>query len=57
LAFNGRTASQIRASWLPYDGHWGQGGSDRFAKFMMEILTQWHAGREQRARTVTEDNR
>jgi hypothetical protein len=44
LAFNGRTASQIRADWLPYDGHWGQGGSDRFAEFMVEILAHWSGG-------------
>jgi hypothetical protein len=42
LAFDGRTASQIRADWLPYDGHWGQGGSDRFARFMVGTLTEWH---------------
>jgi hypothetical protein len=41
LAFDGRTASQIQADWLPYDGHWGQGGSDRFARFMVGILNQW----------------
>jgi hypothetical protein len=40
LAFQGRTASQIRADWLPYDGHWGQGGSDRFAGYMREVLVQ-----------------
>jgi hypothetical protein len=41
-AFDGRTPAQIRADWLPYDGHWGQGGSDRFAQFMVGTLTQWH---------------
>ena len=40
-AFTGRTAAQIRADWLPYDGHWGQGGSDRFAAFMVRTLGQW----------------
>lgn len=40
-AFEGRTPAQIRADWLPYDGHWGQGGSDRFAKFMVGTLTSW----------------
>jgi len=39
LAFKGLSTSEIRADWLPYDGHWGQGGSDRFARFMIEVLT------------------
>lgn len=43
-AFIGRTAAQIRADWLPYDGHWGQGGSDRFAQFMVQTLDQWPSG-------------
>jgi hypothetical protein len=44
-AFLGRTAAEIRADWLPYDGHWGQGGSDRFAKFMVDTIDQWQARR------------
>ncbi|HXT97995.1 MAG TPA: hypothetical protein VN853_16970 [Polyangia bacterium] len=50
LAFAGRTAAQIRADWLPYDGHWGQGGSDRFASFMVRTIDQWAASH---ARTST----
>jgi hypothetical protein len=56
-AFDGRTPAQIRADWLPYDGHWGQGGSDRFARFMVGTLTHWHENLKQRAGTVTEDAR
>mgnify|MGYP001017098712 CR=1 FL=1 len=40
-AFAGSSADQVRAMWLPYDGHWGQGGSDRFARFMAGVLAQW----------------
>ena len=43
-AFTGRSAAQIRADWLPYDGHWGQGGSDRFAAFMIQTLATWRSG-------------
>jgi hypothetical protein len=39
-AFQGLTAAAIRADWLPYDGHWGQGGSDRFGRFMADILRE-----------------
>jgi hypothetical protein len=37
-AFAENTGDEIRAMWLPYDGHWGQGGSDRFAGFMTDVL-------------------
>lgn len=40
-AFEGLTEADIRASWLPYDSHWGQPGSDRFAKFISEVLSGW----------------
>lgn len=40
-AFAGMTAAQIRADWLPYDGHWAQAGSDRFAQFMLGVLNRW----------------
>lgn len=47
-AFDGRTPAQIRADWLPYDGHWGQGGSDRFAEFMVRTLTHWQGDLKER---------
>jgi hypothetical protein len=37
-AFAGLTAREIRAHWFPYDGHWAQTGSDRFAGFMVRPL-------------------
>ncbi|MGH9465709.1 MAG: hypothetical protein ACRD0X_08670, partial [Thermoanaerobaculia bacterium] len=37
-AFRGLSGDEIRAAWLPYDGHWAQAGSDRFAEFMVEIV-------------------
>ena len=37
-AFEGMTPEQIRAAWLPHDGHWGQEGSDRFAQFIVRQL-------------------
>jgi hypothetical protein len=40
-AFAGLSAPDIRAHWLPYDGHWAQSGSDRFAAFMLDILCSW----------------
>jgi hypothetical protein len=56
-AFEGRTASQIRSDWLPYDGHWGQGGSDRFATFMVGVLTEWHGNRKTTMGSVSEDTK
>lgn len=40
-AFIGLTEKEIRANWLPYDGHWGQSGSNRFAAFMFDVLQKW----------------
>lgn len=40
-AFRGLSAREIRAHWLPYDPHWAQSGSDRFAAFMVETLRNW----------------
>jgi hypothetical protein len=33
-AFAGLDAEEVRRCFLPYDGHWNQEGSDRFAGFM-----------------------
>jgi len=38
LAFKGLTKEEIRDHWLPFDGHWAQKGSDRFGRFMTEVL-------------------
>ena len=40
-AFAGMTEDGLRGDWLPYDGHWGQRGSDRFASFMLGVLEEW----------------
>ena len=40
-AFAGMTEEELRGDWLPYDGHWGQRGSDRFASFMLDVLQKW----------------
>lgn len=37
-AFAGLSPSEIRALFLPQDGHWNQAGSDRFAGFMHQNL-------------------
>ena len=37
-AFAGLRPSEIRAQFLPHDGHWGQAGSDRFAAFLLDHL-------------------
>jgi hypothetical protein len=36
--FAGMSRNEIRAHFLPYDGHWNQKGSDRFAHFLVENL-------------------
>ena len=33
-AFAGSSADEIRSMWFPYDAHWAQKGSDRFAEFV-----------------------
>ncbi len=38
-AFASLQPDAIRKCWLRYDGHWGQIGSDHFAKFMSKLLT------------------
>lgn len=42
-AFAGLDERSIRELWLPVDGHWAQGGSDRFAAFMQTVLVRWLA--------------
>ncbi len=37
-ALAGLQPSEIRAQFLPRDGHWNQAGSDRFAAFMLRTL-------------------
>lgn len=40
-AFSGLTDDEVRANWLPVDGHWNQAGSDRFAAWFRPILVEW----------------
>jgi hypothetical protein len=40
-AFEGLTEKDIRDHYLPYDGHWAQSGSERFAAFMFGFLQKW----------------
>jgi hypothetical protein len=44
-AFQGLDEAGIRDCWLPYDGHWGQSGSDRFARYMVEVIRDWQQSR------------
>ncbi len=37
-AFAGLDEPGVRQHWLPYDGHWNQAGSDRFAHHLLESL-------------------
>src|SRR5262249_44135868 len=37
-AFEGLSAAEIRARFLPHDGHWNQKGSDQFAAFIVRNL-------------------
>lgn len=39
-AFAGLSEEEIRAHWLPVDGHWGQLGSDAFAQLIWQRLQQ-----------------
>ena len=36
--FQGMSPAKIRAHYLPYEGHWNQAGSNRFADFVMSNL-------------------
>ena len=40
-AFKGYGVEEIRACWLPLDGHWNQSGAERFAEFVVPILQRW----------------
>lgn len=40
-AFAGLTPDQVRGLFLRHDHHWGQAGSDRFARFIADIVTKW----------------
>ena len=40
-AFEDLAEDEFDAHWLPYDGHWNQRGSDRFAAFILEVLVRW----------------
>jgi hypothetical protein len=37
--FEGMSRAEIRAHYLPYNGHWNQGGSNRFAEFVVRRLS------------------
>jgi hypothetical protein len=38
--FRSLSESEIRACYFPYDGHWNQTGSDRFANYVAEHLKE-----------------
>ena len=44
-AFQGLDEAGIRDCWLPIDGHWGQSGSDRFARYMVTAIRDWERNR------------
>jgi hypothetical protein len=44
-AFAGLRPSEVRALFLPRDGHWNQAGSDRFAAFVLKSLDRLPARR------------
>jgi hypothetical protein len=43
-AFANMSASEIRKCFFRHDGHWNQSGSDRFAKFMLDLLPKSFPG-------------
>jgi len=40
-AFANMQPGDVRKCFFPYDGHWNQTGSDRFAQFMLHLIPQW----------------
>jgi hypothetical protein len=53
IAFDGFSKAQIDAHWMPYDPHWNQEGSDRFADLLFDSLREWTDNfREAPARNV-----
>jgi hypothetical protein len=40
-AFSGMTSAEISKAWLPLERHWSQVASDRFADFMVQVLSDW----------------
>jgi hypothetical protein len=40
-AFDGSPKEEIVRAWHPVDGHWAQAGSDKFAYFVAELLSDW----------------
>lgn len=49
-AFANLQRADIRKCFFPYDGHWNQTGSDRFAKFMLDVILQSFPERLQASR-------
>lgn len=41
IAYRLKSKEEIEASWFPYDGHWNQQGSDIFAEYMVDIISEW----------------
>ncbi len=37
--YAGMTAAQIRAYFLPYDGHWNLAGSDMLGRYVLRLLS------------------
>ena len=46
-AFANMQPADIRKCFFPYDGHWNQRGSDRFAKFMLDLIRRSFSDRLQ----------
>jgi len=49
-AFAGMQPADVRKCFFPYDGHWNQLGSDRFAKFMLDLIPRSFPDRLQASR-------
>lgn len=41
IAFQQLNHTELQNGWFPYDGHWNQRGSDRFAEYIAEFLQHW----------------
>jgi hypothetical protein len=42
--------------WLPHDGHWGQGGSDLFARYFFEQFRDCHPLAEEQTPAAADDS-
>ena len=40
IAYSSSSSDEIKNNFFPYDGHWNQKGSDKFAKFVVDEVSK-----------------